>query len=83
MPMIQDGIEQLTKAIELRPDYDDAMAYMNLMYRERADVECNDLAAREQDLKAADNWVDKTIADKKTKDKKVRDLSKPTGSHPE
>ena len=83
MPMIQDGIEQLTKAIELRPDYDDAMAYMNLMYRERADVECNDLAAREQDLKAADNWVDKTIAVKKTKDKKVRNLSKPTGSHPE
>ena len=32
----------LEKALELRPDYDDAMAYMNLMYRERADLQCDD-----------------------------------------
>src|SRR5271166_3949377 len=30
---IEDGIDNLNKAIQLRPDYDDAMAYMNLMYR--------------------------------------------------
>ena len=35
---IQDGIDTLNKALQLRPDYDDAMAYMNLMYRERADM---------------------------------------------
>jgi len=58
---IQEGIDTLNKAIELRPDYDDAMAYMNLMYRERADVECDDLAAREQDLKTADHWVDEAM----------------------
>ena len=33
-PDIQEGIDSLNKAIQLRPDYDDAMAYMNLMYRE-------------------------------------------------
>ena len=66
-PSIQEGIDVLGKAIELRPDYDDAMAYMNLMYRERADVECDDLAARAADQKAADNWVDKTLATKKAK----------------
>src|ERR1700758_1714451 len=33
---IQEGIDNLNKALQLRPDYDDAMAYMNLMYRERA-----------------------------------------------
>ena len=42
-PAIQEGIDSLNKAIQLRPDYDDAMAYMNLMYRERGDVECDDL----------------------------------------
>ena len=26
----------LQKALQLRPDYDDAMAYLNLLYRERA-----------------------------------------------
>jgi tetratricopeptide (TPR) repeat protein len=69
-PIIQEGIDSLNKAIELRPDYDDAMAYMNLMYRERADVECDDEAARAEDLKTADNWVDKTLATKKLKAEK-------------
>jgi len=64
---IEDGISNLEKAIELRPDYDDAMAYMNLMYRERADIECDNPMAREQDLKTADEWVDKAMAAKKAK----------------
>jgi tetratricopeptide (TPR) repeat protein len=70
MPSIQEGIDSLNKAIQLRPDYDDAMAYLNLMYREKADVECDDLATRQEDLKTADNWVDKTLATKKAKAEK-------------
>jgi tetratricopeptide (TPR) repeat protein len=70
MPAIQEGIDSLTKAIQLRPDYDDAMAYMNLMHREKADVECDDPAARAEDLKSADTWVDKTLATKKAKAEK-------------
>ena len=69
-PSIDEGIENLNKAIQLRPDYDDAMAYLNLMYREKADVECDDLAARQQDLKTADHWVDETLATKKAKAEK-------------
>jgi tetratricopeptide (TPR) repeat protein len=67
---IQEGIDNLTQALKLRPDYDDAMAYMNLMYRERADVQCDDPAARAADLKSADEWVDKTLAVKKAKAEK-------------
>ena len=67
---IQDGIDSLNRALQLRPDYDDAMAYMNLMYREKADVECEDPAARAADLKTADEWVDKTMATKKAKAEK-------------
>jgi len=67
---IQEGIDALNKALQLRPDYDDAMAYMNLMYREKADVECDDLAMRAADLKTADEWVDKTMATKKAKAEK-------------
>src|SRR5438552_18562804 len=69
-PAIQEGIESLNKAIQLRPDYDDAMAYMNLMYREKADVECDDLATRAEDLKTADHWVDQTLLTKKAKAEK-------------
>ena len=67
---IQEGIDNLNKALQLRPDYDDAMAYMNLMYRERADIQCDDPAARSADLKTADDWVDKTMAIKKSKAEK-------------
>ena len=67
---IQEGIDNLNKAIQLRPDYDDAMAYMNLMYRERADVQCDDKDAHTADLKTADEWVDKTLAIKKQKAEK-------------
>jgi tetratricopeptide (TPR) repeat protein len=70
-PIIQEGIDSLNKAIQLRPDYDDAMAYMNLMYRERADVECDDLAKRDEDLKTADHWVDETLRVKKAKAEKA------------
>jgi tetratricopeptide (TPR) repeat protein len=64
---IQEGIDSLDKAIKLRDDYDDAMAYMNLMYRERADVECDDEAARAADLKTADQWVDKAMQAKQAR----------------
>jgi tetratricopeptide (TPR) repeat protein len=70
MPLIQEGIDSLNKAIALRADYDDAMAYLNLMYREKADVECDDLATRQQDLKTADHWVDQTLLTKKAKAEK-------------
>jgi len=68
---IQEGIDTLNKAIQIRPDYDDAMAYLNLMYREKADVECDDLAARAEDLKTADHWVDETLRVKKVKAEKL------------
>jgi len=67
---VREGIDNLTKALQLRPDYDDAMAYLNLMYRERADIQCTDPAARSADLKTADEWVDKTMATKKAKAEK-------------
>ena len=65
--VIQDGLDNLGKAIQLRQDYDDAMAYMNLLYREKADRECDLPDDRAADLKTADEWVDKTMAAKKAK----------------
>lgn len=37
-PTIDEGLSALKRAIELKPDYDDAMTYLNLMYRRKADV---------------------------------------------
>ncbi len=68
---VEDGIQNLQKALQLRPDYDDAMAYLNLLYRQRAEYECDNLDARKADLKLADDWVDKTMATKKAKAEKA------------
>jgi hypothetical protein len=57
-PLIDEGVTDLQKAISLRPDYDDAMAYLNLLYRRKADtVESADERAVLQ--KQADDLVDK------------------------
>jgi tetratricopeptide (TPR) repeat protein len=82
-PVIEEGMENLNKAIQLRPDYDDAMAYLNLMYRERADVECDDPVAREEDLKTADNWVDRALQVKKEKAEKSKALEKLAAPNPQ
>ncbi|MGA3106215.1 MAG: hypothetical protein ABSD53_17175 [Terriglobales bacterium] len=79
---VQEGIDNLNKAIQLRPDYDDAMAYLNLMYREKADIECDDPAARENDLRTADDWVDKTMAVKKVKANKAAGAASPSVASP-
>jgi tetratricopeptide (TPR) repeat protein len=83
--VVQEGIDDLNKAIELRKDYDDAMAYLNLLFREKADIECGDPDARKQDLATADDWVKKTMDTKKAKAEKqqgpggiVLDQPKPT-----
>jgi tetratricopeptide (TPR) repeat protein len=56
--LVDEGITQLKKSIEIKPDYDDAMAYLNLLYRRKADmVESSE--ERSALLKQADDLVDK------------------------
>jgi tetratricopeptide (TPR) repeat protein len=57
-PLADEGIADLQKAISLRPDYDDAMAYLGLLYRRKADmVESADERASLQ--KQADDLLDR------------------------
>jgi tetratricopeptide (TPR) repeat protein len=76
---VEEGIEMLKKAIELRPEYEDAMAYLNLMYREKADIQCDDDASRAQLLALADEMVKKTMDVKKAKAEKA--AKEPAGVH--
>jgi tetratricopeptide (TPR) repeat protein len=65
-PMVDEGIAELKKAIDLRPDYDDAMAYLNLLYRRKADMEIT-AEARDADNKLADDLVERVKAIKQKK----------------
>jgi len=57
---IDEGIASLKKAIQLRPDYDDAMAYLNLLYRRKADAASTEYE-RGQLNKTADDLVDQVM----------------------
>ncbi len=57
-PMVDDGINSLKKAIELKPDYDDAMTYLNLLYRRKADM-VESASERDTLTKQADDLLDK------------------------
>jgi hypothetical protein len=49
------------------------MAYLNLLYRERADLHCGDPEGRAADLKLADEMVEKTMATKRMKAEKANE----------
>lgn len=70
--LIDEGITDLKKAIELRPDYDDAMAYQNLLLRRKAD-EAATPEERADLLKQADDFVEKA---KEIKQKKMETPAK-------
>jgi tetratricopeptide (TPR) repeat protein len=63
---VDEGLAALKKATELRQDYDDAIAYLSLMDRQKADM-TSDPAQRDSLLKDADNLMDqvKQIKQKK------------------
>jgi tetratricopeptide (TPR) repeat protein len=60
-PLVNEGLDYLHKAVEIRPSYDDAMSYMQLTYRRKADLECGDDAARKADLAQVDQWREKAM----------------------
>jgi len=55
--LVDEGLKNLQKAVELRPDYADAMAYQSLLLRQKADM--SDSAARASIEKQADELLDK------------------------
>src|SRR3954471_19507189 len=65
-PIIDGGLQALDKALQINPEYDDAMAYENLLVRERADL-ADTKEEYEKQTKIADDWVQKALATKKKK----------------
>jgi Tfp pilus assembly protein PilF len=65
-PLIDEGIQHLEEAVRIDPLYDDAMAYINLLYRQKADIsESKDLY--EANIATANDWSDKVLQARKSK----------------
>ena len=56
--MVEEGIKELDIALKLRPDYEDAMAYLNFLYRRKADM-VESAEERARLTKQADDLLDK------------------------
>lgn len=57
-PTVDEGITDLQKAIQIKSDYANAMAYLNLLLRQKADMETSP-DARQADEKQADDLLEK------------------------
>jgi len=65
-PVVDEGIKDLDRSLQIDPEYDDAMAYENLLYRQKADLEDSE-GAYKADIDKANDYFQKTIDTRKAK----------------
>jgi len=75
---INKGIQNLERAIQVDPEYDEAMAYLNLLHRERADL-VDTPEEYNKEIEIADNFVQKSLDTKKIKAEKAAEKAKRGG----
>jgi len=69
---LTDGIEDEKKALAIDPQYENAMSYMNLLIRYRAELD-DTKEQYQADLKEANDWVEKYLETTKAKAKAKAD----------
>src|SRR5262245_36630343 len=68
--LVDEGLKNLDKSLELNPDYEDAMAYENLLFREKARLATTPDEKKQYEA-LADEWFNKALdTRKKNADKK-------------
>jgi tetratricopeptide (TPR) repeat protein len=63
--LVNEALDDLNKALQIDPNYEEAMEYIQLVYREKANLECGNDAARKDDLAQTDMWVAKAMGTRK------------------
>ena len=66
LPVVEEGLGDLDRALAIDGEYDDTMAYLNLLYRAKADLE-DSPQGHWDDIEKADAWVQKAIETRKAK----------------
>ncbi len=69
-PLVDEGLKYLQMAVDNRPNYVDAMQYLNLIYRNKADVDYGNAAKVNQDLAMAQDWTNKAMGTRKANEEK-------------
>jgi tetratricopeptide (TPR) repeat protein len=69
-PLVDEALDYLKMALVARPTYDDAMTYLNLIYRRKADVDYGDPAAVKADVASAKDWASQSMGTRKANEEK-------------
>ena len=69
-PLVDEGLQYLNQAVANRANYDDAMAYLNLLYRRKADVDFGNDAEVKDDIAKADEWRTKAMGTRKANEER-------------
>jgi tetratricopeptide (TPR) repeat protein len=69
-PLVAEGLTYLNRALANRPNDAEAMAYLNLIYRRKADVDYGNAAAVVDDIAQADQWRDQAMGARKANEEK-------------
>ncbi|HEY1159092.1 MAG TPA: tetratricopeptide repeat protein [Terracidiphilus sp.] len=68
--LVEEGLQYLNQAVANRANYDEAMTYLNLVYRRKADVDYADPSAVKDDVAAAKDWTAKAMGTRKANEEK-------------
>ena len=68
--LVSEALDYLNQAVNNRPNYDDAMQYLNLVYRNKADMDYGNASAVTADLAAAEDWTHKAMGTRKANEEK-------------
>ncbi|MGA8043719.1 MAG: hypothetical protein WCA37_13035, partial [Terracidiphilus sp.] len=68
--LVEEALQYLNQAIANRPNYDDAMQYMNLIYRNKADMDFGNAQAVTADIATAKDWASKAMGARKANEAK-------------
>ena len=75
-PLVNEALQYLQKAIEINPVYEDAMTFMSLAERRKADLECGNVPAIKADLDAAEMWAQKSMGARKEIERRKEEKNK-------
>ena len=74
-PIITEGIQYLTKSVDINKSYEEPMTILSLIYRRKADTECGNDAARQSDIATASQWEARSMSARKANEKAKEDKS--------
>jgi len=69
--IVDEGLQALNKAVELKPDYFEAVSYINLLYREKAKME-QDPAKKQEYIDTANKYLQQALEMRKAAQEKAK-----------